>query len=65
MLDYVVVVDDPVSWHEQNLALNRRHYSFLKYGGAKFLAEVQCGFGAAVYFNSLVPFEDRVCAMMP
>ena len=61
MLDYIVVVDDAVSWHKQNLTLNRHHYSFLKHGGAKFLSEIQHGFGAAVYFNSLVPFEDRVC----
>ena len=60
MLDYIVVVDDSVRWHADNLARNRLHYSFLKYGGAKFITEIQRGFGAGIYFNTLVRFEDRV-----
>ncbi|XP_055342732.1 phosphatidate cytidylyltransferase, mitochondrial-like [Paramacrobiotus metropolitanus] len=60
MLDYIVVVDDPLQWHTENLVKHSRHYSFLRFGGPKFLTEIQRGFGAGVYFNTLVKFEDRL-----
>ncbi|KAK7505411.1 hypothetical protein BaRGS_00003156 [Batillaria attramentaria] len=59
MLDFVIVVDDAKTWHKENLKLNRHHYSFLKYTGSHSIAYLQNNFGAGVYFNTLVPFEDR------
>ena len=41
MLDMVFVVEDSLSWHQQNLGRNRGHYSFLKVGGAGGICKVQ------------------------
>ncbi|OQV19606.1 Phosphatidate cytidylyltransferase, mitochondrial [Hypsibius exemplaris] len=60
MLDYILVVDNAVQWHTANLARNRGHYSFLKYGGPDFITEIQRKYGAGIYFNTLVPFENRL-----
>ncbi|XP_028854871.1 phosphatidate cytidylyltransferase, mitochondrial-like [Denticeps clupeoides] len=60
MLDFVFAVDDPVTWHTMNLMQNRKHYSFLKYLGPKQISAVQSDHGAAVYYNTLVPADDRV-----
>ena len=60
MIDFVVAVDEPVEWHKENLARNSKHYSFLKYLGAKSLAHIQENWGARVYFNTMVPCEGRL-----
>ncbi|XP_026076518.1 phosphatidate cytidylyltransferase, mitochondrial isoform X2 [Carassius auratus] len=60
MLDFVFAVDDPVTWHTMNLIENRKHYSFLRYLGPKHISSIQTDYGAGVYFNTLVPAEDRV-----
>ncbi|KAL8589798.1 hypothetical protein ACOMHN_020801 [Nucella lapillus] len=59
MVDFIVVVDDPKEWHRLNMKRNSHHYSFLKYFGSRFVAHVQ-EYGAGVYFNTLVRFEDRL-----
>lgn len=60
MVDIILVVDDPVKFHRDNLRLNSRHYSSLKYLGAKSLASFQERWGARVYFNTLVPYHYGV-----
>ncbi|XP_053529852.1 phosphatidate cytidylyltransferase, mitochondrial isoform X1 [Ictalurus punctatus] len=60
MLDFVFAVDDPITWHTMNLIENRKHYSFLKYLGPKHISSIQNEYGAGVYYNTLVPLEDRV-----
>lgn len=60
MLDYIFVVDNPQSWHQQNMKLYPKHYSFLRYFGAKSIAKIQENHGAGVYFNTLVEHEDRL-----
>lgn len=60
MLDFVFAVDDPITWHTMNLIENRKHYSFLKYLGPKYISSIQNEYGAGVYYNTLVPSEDRV-----
>ncbi len=60
MLDFVFAVDDPVTWHTMNLMENRKHYSFLRYLGPKHISSIQSEYGAGVYFNTLIPAEDRV-----
>ncbi|XP_012688711.2 phosphatidate cytidylyltransferase, mitochondrial [Clupea harengus] len=60
MLDFVFAVDDPVTWHTMNLMQNRRHYSFLKYLGPKQISTIQNEHGAGVYYNTLVPIDDRM-----
>lgn len=60
MLDYVFVVDDPQSWHQQNIKIYPKHYSFLRHFGAKCIAKLQDSYGAGIYFNTLVPHEGRL-----
>ena len=60
MIDFSFVVNDPVSWHGSNLAKHPSHYSFIKHLGPKYVANLQCNFGASVYFNTLVEFEGRL-----
>lgn len=59
MLDFIIVVDDPLAWHRENLKRNSCHYSFCKYTGCRGVAYMQDHLGAGVYFNTLIPFEDR------
>lgn len=59
MIDFIIVVDDSLSWHQENLAKNRSHYSFLKYFGARAITKIQEDFGANCYFNTLIPYDDR------
>lgn len=58
MLDVILAVDDPLSWHRENLKENWRHYSFLRYGGPYLVNKVQKDFGAYVYYNTFVPYDD-------
>ncbi|KAM8867786.1 phosphatidate cytidylyltransferase, mitochondrial [Synchiropus picturatus] len=60
MLDFVFAVDDPVTWHTMNLLQNRRHYSILKVLGPTNISSIQCGHGAAVYYNTLVPVDGKI-----
>ena len=59
MLDLVLAVDDPYQWHEENLALNWKHYSFLKHFGPKVVTRVQ-NLSAGVYYNTLVRVDSQV-----
>ncbi|XP_014351075.1 phosphatidate cytidylyltransferase, mitochondrial isoform X2 [Latimeria chalumnae] len=60
MLDFVFVVDDPVTWHTMNIMKNRKHYSFLKFFGPKQISNIQSNYGAGVYYNTLVPCDGSV-----
>lgn len=60
MLDFIIIVDDPATWHLRNLKINRHHYSFMKYFGSRAITHLQEKYGAGIYFNTLVPFEDRL-----
>ncbi|XP_067288116.1 phosphatidate cytidylyltransferase, mitochondrial [Pseudorasbora parva] len=60
MLDFVFAVDDPVTWHTMNLMENRKHYSFLRLLGPKHISRIQSEYGAGVYFNTLIPADDRL-----
>ncbi|XP_022328992.2 phosphatidate cytidylyltransferase, mitochondrial-like [Crassostrea virginica] len=59
MIDLIFVVDDSYRWHQKNIRQNRSHYSFLKYFGAKQIANFQEKYGAAVYFNTKVQCAGR------
>lgn len=59
MIDFIIVVDDTLSWHQENLRKNRAHYSFLKHFGPRVITKVQEDFGANVYFNTLIPYNDQ------
>ncbi|KAK3281716.1 hypothetical protein CYMTET_10513 [Cymbomonas tetramitiformis] len=61
MVDYILVVDSPCEWHAHNLEQNQNHYSnlirFIGPRGAVALAE---NVGAGVYFNSYVPWKNKL-----
>lgn len=59
MIDFIVVVDNPQKWHTENLAMNSKHYSCLKWLGPKRITSLQQSYGAGIYYNTLVPFEQR------
>ncbi|KAJ7994461.1 hypothetical protein DPEC_G00249500 [Dallia pectoralis] len=59
MLDFVLVVDDPVTWHTMNLIQNRKHYSLLKVLGPRKISRIQ-EHGAGVYYNTLVPVDGKI-----
>ncbi|XP_052272135.1 phosphatidate cytidylyltransferase, mitochondrial-like [Dreissena polymorpha] len=60
MLDFILVVDNALQWHSENLAMNNHHYSFLRRFGPQAISNIQSKYGAGVYFNTLVPFENRL-----
>ena len=60
MLDLILVVDDAKSWHDENIARNPSHYSFLRYGGGTIIAKTQRA-GGGVYYNTLVNINTEVC----
>uniref|UniRef100_H2S0L2 Phosphatidate cytidylyltransferase, mitochondrial n=1 Tax=Takifugu rubripes TaxID=31033 RepID=H2S0L2_TAKRU len=59
MLDFVIAVDDPVTWHTMNLLQNRKHYSILKLLGPTTVSSIQHDYGASIYYNTLVPVDGR------
>lgn len=55
MVDYVVAVDDPISWHAENLRTNSRHYSrLMRILGARGLDRL-AQWGVSCHFNTNVP----------
>ena len=57
MLDVLIVVDDPVAWHRENLRRNRDHYS-----GLAIHPRIVTGLGnlgPGVYFNTAVSVDSE------
>lgn len=55
MLDFILAVDCPRSWHAENMAINPSHYSGpLRWLGPRAATAIQTSFGAGVYFNTLL-----------
>lgn len=60
MVDFIIVVDDAEEWHSLNLKMNKNHYSFLRFLGAKRLTNIQNNYAARIYYNTLVRVGDRL-----
>jgi translocator assembly and maintenance protein 41 len=58
MIDLILAVEDSIEWHEKNLIKNRSHYSLIGWLGPKWISTIQEGFGAKVYFNTLIPIDN-------
>ena len=59
MVDFVFVVDDSIEFHSENIKLNSKHYSFLKWLGPRLVSRIQNDIGAACYYNTLVALQDE------
>lgn len=55
MIDIILAVQDPHSWHKRNMERHSDHYSTLaRWGGPRFVAQLQVNFGAKLYFHPFV-----------
>ena len=60
MLDLILVVRDPLSWHKENLSINRHDYSLpMRLAGHQKVFDLMQNYGAKVYFNTNVIVENR------
>lgn len=60
MVDLIFVVNNTHNFHQDNLAANPEHYSYIRYLGASTVSSIQTSFGANVYFNTLVTAGDLI-----
>ena len=62
MTDFIIGVNSAEAWHTENLASHPGHYSGLARlaGAARITKLQQDEFGAKFYFNTLVPWRDKV-----
>ncbi|KNC82408.1 hypothetical protein SARC_05304 [Sphaeroforma arctica JP610] len=60
MIDLVFAVEDSRRWHSENLKRNPTDYSAMRFLGPAAITHLQTKVGASVYYNTLVPFEDRL-----
>lgn len=60
MIDFIFVVNDSFTWHQQNLCRHPHHYSFFKYFSPHTISKIQTDFGASVYFNTRIDLNGRL-----
>jgi len=60
MIDLIFVVNDAFTWHQQNLTKYPNHYSFLKKFPSLSISNIQKNYGASVYYNTRIDFDDRM-----
>jgi len=53
MLDFIFAVNNPKVWHEENLELNPKHYSFVRHMGVDAIVKLQRA-GPGIYYNTRV-----------
>ncbi|KAH7683754.1 Phosphatidate cytidylyltransferase protein [Dioscorea alata] len=60
MVDYILGVQDPLQWHQDNLERNRDHYSnCMARLGPKTITRISNGIGVGVYFNPFVEWRGK------
>ncbi|XP_069678670.1 phosphatidate cytidylyltransferase, mitochondrial [Periplaneta americana] len=59
MVDMIFTVEDPPSWHKENISRNPHHYSSLRWLGHNAVARFQENWGAKIYFNALIPIQEE------
>ena len=63
MLDMIFVVDNPTSWHADNMIQNWSHYSAARYLGPRAVGSIQSCV-AGVYYNPMVKIGDQVSSLL-
>lgn len=58
IIDLIFCVRDPLGWHAENIYRHPSDYSLLHRMGPRFLMKYQEGFGAKIYFNTLVRLDE-------
>ena len=59
MSDFIIATDNPKEWHAENMRINPSHYPpTIRVMGSGVVRHLQCNYGARIYFNTLIPFED-------
>jgi translocator assembly and maintenance protein 41 len=57
VVDMILTVEDPPTWHKENISRNPNQYSGLLLLGYNTVARIQENWRATVYFNDLVPIK--------
>uniref|UniRef100_A0A0N5B2K9 Phosphatidate cytidylyltransferase, mitochondrial n=1 Tax=Strongyloides papillosus TaxID=174720 RepID=A0A0N5B2K9_STREA len=60
MVDFIVVTNNPLKFHKNNMSQNPDHYSFLRRLGSKKVASIQTNYAARVYYNTHVKSNGRM-----
>lgn len=60
MIDFILVTSDSMTFHEENLKLNPKHYSLVRCLAAKNVASLQMNCAARVYFNTRIQSKNRL-----
>ena len=60
MIDLIIAVDDPLSFHKNNMEKNPSHYSFLRHFGHRVVSSIQEKMGARIYYNTMVPVDGSL-----
>ncbi|VDK86904.1 unnamed protein product [Litomosoides sigmodontis] len=60
MIDFIVATRDSNHFHEQNLEMNPKHYSSLRFLGYQKIAQVQRSCAARVYCNTRVLHRNQL-----
>jgi translocator assembly and maintenance protein 41 len=66
MIDFVVAVDDPLSWHRDNIERNPSHYWWplrLNRGVTQCVLAWLYARGAGIFYNTLVPWPAEQCTI--
>ncbi|VDN57626.1 unnamed protein product [Dracunculus medinensis] len=60
MVDFIIVSNNSLKFHEENLQRNPCHYSALRYFGANTLTKLQRNFAARVFYNTHISYKGRL-----
>ncbi|GLC41188.1 hypothetical protein PLESTB_001528800 [Pleodorina starrii] len=59
VIDFIFAVEDAHEWHQQNLARNPDHYSWVGRLGANAICGISEAVGVGVHFNTLVRLDEQ------
>lgn len=59
LIDVILVVEDSVSWHEQNMLMNPEDYTPLFPLSVNSIAKVQEKFGGRLWYNVFIPIRSN------